>query len=392
MIIMATSLDIPIIILKHHIHLSLEDAYLLLGEAAARGLPDQYVISVKGPKGILRNVKVLMPLREETQVELSRYAALEIGVKPVLRNSGDLEGTTGAELIGPAGALSISGGVIIPASYLQLSEEDAVGMGLKAGERIDVTVKGVKTIDLHEVLVKVVQSSESLFMMNLDEANAAMVDESSRAVIQAPEPHYFYDHQGEAVPVPGFEGIRVSQIKKATSPLAQEAIDLCTNIFEFSHEEKRRFTSNLLALQRGEKDNYFFLAAYDDERVVAVTSTYYLPDVKMAFMEFVAVANDRQRRGLGTFIYHQTLDAMEKAGKQLRAMVFEVRSTKDGLAKRKDFFLNLGAVPIDLKFYPIGHKMDPELMLMFKPLSGDFCLNSSMLVRFFSSLSKTLMD
>lgn len=398
---MPLSFMVPIKVLEHHAHLSVNHARILLGNFPDKFLPTSvhtpsfftgHVISLVGPKDTLHGIKVLGPFRDTTQVEISQSAATQLGFNSVLREEEDIEDSPGAVLVGQAGTQVIPSGVIVPVSHVHLNEADAVRLGITTGERVSALVSGQKKIEVHDILVKIDGKADSELHFNLDEANAAMISGETYAMLKIPEQPCFYDNEGEAVPVPGFSGIRVSLIKMASSPLALEGINLCTNIFEFTSAEKRRMAANLLKVQRGENDNYFFLVAHEGDRVVGVTSTYYLPDVKMAFMEFIAVASDKQRKGLGTFIYHQTLNALSKAGKVLRAMVYEVRATKDDLIKRKDFFLNLGAVPIDLKFYPIGHKMDPELMLMFKPVSADFCLNSSILVKFFSSLSKTLMD
>lgn len=399
---MTLSLTVPIKILKHHVHLSLDHAKILFGDEIAQQEPNYAAgtgnyrtdkfIDVVGPKGEIHNVAVVEPYRDKTQVEISQSAAIELGLKVPLKDSGDLEGTPGAVLIGPMGTVAIGAGVIIPNSHVHLSREDAQKLSLSNGDRVNLLVQGLKKIEYQDILVRVEPASESQVHLGFDEANAAIVESGASAVIRVHNYPFFYDNDGSPVVLPRFADIKISLLNKANCSLAVEAINFCTNIFEFTPAEKRRMTNNLLKVQRGESDDYFFLVASDAESVIGVTSTYYLPDLKMAFMEFIAVAPHCQRRGLGSYLYYQTLNTLSKAGKELVAMVFEVRSTRDGLARRKEFFLNLGAVPINLQFYPIGHKMDPELMLMLKPMSANFCLNTPVLVKFFSSLSKRLME
>ncbi len=387
---MQRSMELPIKVLDHHVHLSPEHAAQLLGgnEIAPT---DSQKISVIGPGGTVHNVRVAQSLGPFTQLELSHVAALHMGITVPLRHSGDLAGSPGAILVGPQSTVEIEQGLIIPNNHVHLSLEDASRISLSTGDHVDILVQGLKKIEYKDVLVRVEDAKSSMLHLGSDEANAAILNLVSQAVLNVNNVACLHTNEGEEVRIPGFEDIQICLVNRANSPLAVEAVNFCTNIFEFSPAEKRRMTANLLDVQRGARDNYFFLVAYDENGVVGVTSTYYLPDIEMAFMEFIAVSTQRQRKGLGSFLCYQTTEMLKSADKKLGAMVFEVRSTKDGLARRKEFFLNLGAFPINLQFYPIGHKMDPDLMLMIKPMSTEFCFNTSILVKFFSSLAKALM-
>lgn len=399
---MSQTIPVPIEVIEHHVHLSLADAKYLFGSEIKQKLPSKEVgtvsypngttVSVAGTNGILHNLKVMEPFREETQVEISYSAAQQLGIEACLRDSGDLVGTPGAILIGGENSLEISRGVIIPNTHVHLNENDAQIMGLKTGDKVNIQVSGQKKIEYQDILVRVDAKTDSIVHLSFDDANAAIIKNGSKAILRPSQYPCYYDNEGNAVRLQGFDDIVVTLVDRANSPLALEAVNFCTNIFEFTYAEKRRMTANLLDLQRGSIDDFYFVVAHDMDRVVGVTSTYYLPEVKMAFMEFIAVAQDKQRKGLGSFMYHQTMNFLRVSNKELVAFVFEVRSTKDGLARRKEFFLNLGAVPIDLGFYPIAHKMDSELMLMIKPMTSNFCLNTPVLVRLFSSLAKRLIE
>ena len=99
-----------------HIHLSDKDLATLFGEGHQLtnkkdlSQPGQFAcverVKVIGPKGEL-NMSVLGPTRKETQVEISLTDARSIGVLALIRESGDIEGTAGCKLVGPAGEVVI---------------------------------------------------------------------------------------------------------------------------------------------------------------------------------------------------------------------------------------------------------------------------------------------
>ncbi len=99
-----------------HMHISQEHLKVLFGSGAeltqVRELsqPGQFVcgekVEIVGPKGSLL-VTILGPTRAETQVEISLTEARKIGVAPPIRESGDLNGSAGCTLKGPAGEVAI---------------------------------------------------------------------------------------------------------------------------------------------------------------------------------------------------------------------------------------------------------------------------------------------
>ena len=64
-------------------------------------------IQVIGPKGSFPSVSILGPVRPETQVELSATDARSIGLKPPVRESGDLKGSEGCKIVGPKGEVEL---------------------------------------------------------------------------------------------------------------------------------------------------------------------------------------------------------------------------------------------------------------------------------------------
>lgn len=384
---------VPINIVEHHVHLSKEHADLLFGKdyllngGNHRGyfMADD-VVAVVGPKGILEGLRVIGPFREKTQVEITDTDAETIRLNPTKRYSGDLEGTPGTVLVGPKGVVTLNEGVIIPAGHLHLNPDEADKLGLIGNDKVDILFKGKENLIKKDVLVRVAPNFNLKMHINSDEAQLINVHNGDFSFI-------IPKGEIENILVTGLEHdqIKVELVTKTSSFMAQEGIRLCTNIFEFSPKEKMRLTNNLLHAEKGELQDYYFIVAHDDEKVVGVTSVHYLPDVHMGYLEFIGIEPTYRKMGLGTFLYHKTAAYLQEHYSDIVGLILEVRSTRDGLEKRKDFFLNLGAIPIDVGFYPIGHKLDPDLMLMYKPLSPDVLLNTATIVRIFSSLAKALL-
>ncbi|MBQ7834943.1 MAG: propanediol utilization protein, partial [Ruminiclostridium sp.] len=124
-----------------HVHVSAEALEVLFGKGAELtkkkdlSQPGQYAceerVTIVGPKKQLANVSILGPVRPATQVELSATDARSIGVPVVIRESGDIAGTPGCKIIGPAGEIEISEGVIVAKRHIHMIPDTAEKLGLK---------------------------------------------------------------------------------------------------------------------------------------------------------------------------------------------------------------------------------------------------------------------
>ena len=116
-----------------HIHLSQADLEALFGEGYELtkfkdlSQPGQYAaeekVTVVGPRNEA-TMRVLGPVRKESQVELAATDARTLGFKAPVRESGDLEGTPGCVLKGPKGEITIEKGVIIAKRHIQVETAD----------------------------------------------------------------------------------------------------------------------------------------------------------------------------------------------------------------------------------------------------------------------------
>ena len=188
------STQIPIGVSNKHIHLSRKDMDALFGEGyeltPIKDLvqPGQYAcaetLAVRGPKGEFGRVRVLGPLRNESQVELSKTDARTIGIKAPIRESGVLDGTHGVELIGPKGSVMLEQGAIVALRHIHMTPEIAKQWGVKDKDIVDVKVNGGERAGvLGNVLIRVSDKYALEMHVDTDEANACCLDNNDTVSI-----------------------------------------------------------------------------------------------------------------------------------------------------------------------------------------------------------------
>ncbi|WP_081963116.1 phosphate propanoyltransferase [Desulfosporosinus sp. HMP52] len=178
---------------NRHIHLSQTDLEALFGASYTLTVqkelsqPGQFAaketVSLIGPKGRLEKVRVLGPVRKNTQVEISVTDCFKLGVKPVIRDSGQHEGTPGLKIEGPAGIVELTSGVMVASRHIHLHPEDAQEWCLKDGDRICVKVESPRPITYEDVLIRVSDQYHKELHLDLDEANAALIEASSQGIL-----------------------------------------------------------------------------------------------------------------------------------------------------------------------------------------------------------------
>ena len=97
-------------------------------------------VTIKGPKGEM-SARVLGPLRSRSQVEISLTEARQLGVEAMVRESGDIDGTKGVTLVGPAGEITIPAGVIAAKRHIHMTPADAEAYGVKNGDIVAVKIE-----------------------------------------------------------------------------------------------------------------------------------------------------------------------------------------------------------------------------------------------------------
>ncbi len=174
---------VPVGLSNKHLHLSLKDLEILFGEGYQltpfKDLkqPGQFAseekVDIVGPKGVLKGIRILGPVRPETQVELAMTDARAIGVMAPVRESGKLEGTPGIKIIGPAGEVEIDHGAIIALRHVHLSPDQAKEAGVKDKQIVSIRVGGERGVIFKNVLVRSGKGHEAEVHFDTDEGNAA---------------------------------------------------------------------------------------------------------------------------------------------------------------------------------------------------------------------------
>ena len=166
-----------------HIHLCPADLETLFGAGAELhnkkdlSQPGQFACEEKvqlvGPKGTLM-VSVLGPTRKDTQVELSFTDARTLGLNGVpVRESGDVAGTPGLKLVGPAGEVALAQGVIIAKRHIHMTPADAEAFGVADKDIVSVKLDTTRPLIFGDVVVRVSEKFAPAMHIDTDEANAA---------------------------------------------------------------------------------------------------------------------------------------------------------------------------------------------------------------------------
>jgi acetate kinase len=177
---------IPLSVSAHHVHLSKQDFESVFGVGktltpkAPLSQPGQFAaeqtVNLVGPKGAIPKVRILGPLRKESQVEISRTEEFKLGIDAPIRNSGDIEGTPGITLDVEGNKYKIAKGVICARRHIHMSPEDALGFGVRDGDTVMVRVASKRELIYGDVVVRVHPDYRLDMHLDTDEANAAEID------------------------------------------------------------------------------------------------------------------------------------------------------------------------------------------------------------------------
>ena len=163
-----------------HVHVTQEQAQILFGHGLTpkRPLsqPGQFLanerVAVVGPKGEFQNVAVLGPERNEAQVEVSLTDARSLGLTVPVRQSGSVEGSPGATLVGPLGQTVLKQGVIAAQRHIHMTPTDAAHFGVTDGQRVRLQVFTKRPLVFDDTVVRVSPKFATFVHLDYDEANA----------------------------------------------------------------------------------------------------------------------------------------------------------------------------------------------------------------------------
>lgn len=142
---------------NRHIHLCKKDADMLFGtdyEFKKRNDLSQVgeyaceeVVKVSTSKGEFPYVRVLGPLRDYTQVEISQDDAMVLGITPPIRDSGDLENSESVWISGPNGKIYKENCCIRANRHIHCNKLDNIGHNNR--DIVKVNANGKIMDDVH---------------------------------------------------------------------------------------------------------------------------------------------------------------------------------------------------------------------------------------------------
>ncbi len=175
--------DVKIGVSQRHIHLSREHLDILFGKGyeltkkktlMGREFASEELVTLVGPSlKAIEKVRVLGPVRKNTQVEISRTDTFILKVSPPVRPSGEIEGSERIVIVGPKGTVYLKEGVIIANRHIHLTPEYAAQHEIKDGDYVDVICTGKeKTTKFYDVQIRVRDDFNVEMHIDTDDANS----------------------------------------------------------------------------------------------------------------------------------------------------------------------------------------------------------------------------
>ncbi len=180
--------DLRVSISARHVHLTPEHVEQLFGPGHTLtpskplyqdgAFAAEETVMIVGPRRrMLPEVRVLGPIRSHSQVELALTDAISLGINAPTRHSGDIQDTPGCILVGPAGAVELSEGVIRAARHVHMSLAEAAYYGVKNGDLMTLKVTSPAcSIAFDDLLVRADEKSKLEVHIDTDEGNACNLD------------------------------------------------------------------------------------------------------------------------------------------------------------------------------------------------------------------------
>lgn len=168
------NIDMNVGISNRHVHLTEDDFKKLFNNKELEVVkylnqPGQFAsnlkVTIKTGKSEISGVRVLGPLRDYTQVEISKTDAYKLGLNPPVRESGNLKGSEDITIIGD-NEITLKECTIIATRHIHASKEDLVKYNLDASKKYKVKINGEKGGIINNVSIKV--SDKAFFEMHLD--------------------------------------------------------------------------------------------------------------------------------------------------------------------------------------------------------------------------------
>lgn len=176
-------MEVSLGVSNRHIHLNEEDYNILFGDTKIEKVKDlvqtnQYAsnlyVNLKTSKNEIKDVRLVGPIRNYTQVEISKTDAYYLGINPPVRDSGDLDSASIVTIIGPNGTIT-KPIAIIATRHIHISPEEMKKRYLEDVKEVSVTFNGEKSVTFHNVKLKVEEEGVWELHLDTDDANGSLL-------------------------------------------------------------------------------------------------------------------------------------------------------------------------------------------------------------------------
>lgn len=182
-----------------HCHLTNEHVQILFGQGH-KLTPQKWLyqegyfaaeetVAIVGPRRrMLPEVRILGPCRGDSQVELAFTDAISLGLDIPVRISGDITGTPGCLLVGPAGSLELKQGVIRAMRHVHMNPAEMAYYGVQDKDLMHLRVEspGCTTV-LENIFVRGGNDQIKLEVhLDTDEGNAINLTRATRVELLKP--------------------------------------------------------------------------------------------------------------------------------------------------------------------------------------------------------------
>ena len=177
---------IKIEVSARHLHLKKSDFEKLFGEGAKLTIkaklsqPGMFaaneMVSIKNENFKIDNLRIVGPLRDYTQIELSKTEARKFKIDPPLRRSGDIENSPGIIVVGPKGEVKINNGVIIAKRHIHMTPKDAEEINAQDGDLLKVKIEGERGLIFENIVARIDKNFSLAMHIDTDEGNAGGVE------------------------------------------------------------------------------------------------------------------------------------------------------------------------------------------------------------------------
>jgi putative phosphotransacetylase len=180
-----------------HVHLTDDQVRVLFGKSQLEPLKPLYQdgfyaakesVAVVGPRmRMIPNVRVLGPCRGDSQVELAFTDAISLGIELPVRISGNIQGTPGCVLVGPAGVVELKQGVIRAMRHVHMGPADLAHYGVKNGESMNLRVVSAGcTSVLEDLVIRAGDNIKLEVHLDTDEGNAVNLEGATSVELVKP--------------------------------------------------------------------------------------------------------------------------------------------------------------------------------------------------------------